>query len=92
MEAEADQQQAWLIGNDNVVLILLAITLLTVTLSRLCLVAVWFYIIFIRFLFYVRCMKYYQYCNHVKICWYQLYTNLAYVPPTYQRINDYEFS
>ena len=31
-------------------------------------------------------MKYYQYCNRVKKIWYQLYTNLAYVSPTYRRV------
>ena len=35
-------------------------------------------------------MKYYQYYNHVKKNWYQLYTNLAYVPPTYKRAKNYE--
>ena len=25
-----------------------------------------------------------------KIFWYQLYTNLAYVPPTYKRVKNYE--
>ena len=35
-------------------------------------------------------MIYYQYCNHVKIFWYQLYTNLAYVPPMYKRVKNYE--
>ena len=42
--------------------------------------------------FFVRCMKYYQYCNHVKNIWYQLYTNLAYVLPTYKIVKDYELS
>ena len=34
----------------------------------------------------VRCMKYYQYCNHKENFLYQVYTNLEYVPPTYRRI------
>ena len=34
------------------------------------------------YFFSVRCMKYYQYCNHGEIFLCQVYTNLAYVPPT----------
>ena len=41
-EAAVDRRQAPCIGNDNGVLIFLAFRLLTVTLSRLCLVAVSF--------------------------------------------------
>ena len=41
-EATSDRRRAWWIGNGNVVLILLAFRLLTVTLSSLCIVAVSF--------------------------------------------------
>ena len=60
-EAEAAQRRARCIGNDNVVSIFLAIALLTVTLSRLCIAAVLFWFFFNRFLFFVHCNKYYQY-------------------------------
>ena len=64
--------------------------------SRLCLVYVsslyCFDIVLIIFLFSVRRKKDYQYCNHVKIFLYQVYTNIAYVPPTYRRVKNYEFS
>ena len=70
-DLEADQRQAWWFGNDNGVLVLLAITLLTATLSCLCLAAVLFWYFFYQIIFSsVRCKKYYQYCNHVKYCWY----------------------
>ena len=36
----------------------------------------------------VRCMKYYQYCNHAKIVLYQVYTILAYVSPTYRGVKE----
>ena len=56
-----------MIGNDNEVLIFLAFRLLPGTMSCLCLEFLsCFNIVFILF-FFVRCMKYYQYCNHVKI-------------------------
>ena len=38
------------------------------------------------YFFFIRCMKYYQYCNHAEIFLYQMYTNLEYVPPTYRRV------
>ena len=41
-EAAEDQRQAWCIGNDNGVLLFLAIGLLTVTLYHICLFAVSF--------------------------------------------------
>ena len=41
-EAEEDLRRDWCIGNNNGMLIFLAVTLLTVTLSCLCLVAVSF--------------------------------------------------
>ena len=37
-------------------------------------------------LFPVFSKKCYQYCNHAEIFLYQVYTNLAYVPPTYRRV------
>ena len=42
--------------------------------------------------FFVHCKKYYQYCNHAENNFYQVYTNLAYVPSTYRRVKNYEFS
>ena len=35
-------------------------------------------------------MIYYKYCNHVKNILEKLYTNLAYEPPTYKRVKNYE--
>ena len=51
MEAAADRRQAWCIGNDNGLLIVFAMGLLTVTLFCLYLFAVSFFF-FIRFLFF----------------------------------------
>ena len=65
-EAAVDRRQARWIGNYNGVLISLSIGFLTLTLYRLCLVTVSFRFFFIRFLFFVRCKKYYQYCNHAE--------------------------
>ena len=66
MEAAADWWRSWWIGNDNIVLIFLTIASLTVTLSRLCLVAVSFWYCFHKIPFFIHCKKYYQYCNHAK--------------------------
>ena len=41
--------------------------------------------------FYIRCMKYYQYCNHAENILYQIYTNLAYEPPMYRRVKILHF-
>ena len=57
MEAEADQRQARWVGNDNGVLIFLDIVLLTVTLSRLCLVAVSFWYCFHQIPFFCSLQK-----------------------------------
>ena len=47
-------------------MVFLAIASLTVTLYRLCLVAVSFYIVFVISLFFVHVNKYYHYCNHAE--------------------------
>ena len=57
MEAEADQRQARWVGNDNGVLIFLDIVLLTVTLSRLCLITVAFWYCFHQIPFFLFTAK-----------------------------------
>ena len=92
-EAAADQRHAWWIGNDNGMLIFLAIGLLTVTLSCIFLFDVSFWYCFHRIpLFLVCCKKYYQYWNHAENVFYQVYTNLAYVRTMYRRVKNNEFA
>ena len=69
--------------------VFLAIASLTVTLSLLCLVDVsfWYCSRHIPFYF-VCCKKDYQYCNHGEIFMYQVYNNLAYVPPKCRRVKQ----
>ena len=66
-EASAAQRRAQWIGNNNGVSNFLAIVSQTVTLSRLCLVAVSFWYCFHQVHFPpIHFKKYYQYCNHVE--------------------------
>ena len=78
-KAAADRRCTRLIGNDNEHC-LFSVSLLSS-----------FGIVFIRLLFF-HFKKYYQNCNRVEIFLYQVYTNLAYVSPTYGRVKNYEFS
>ena len=81
----SESTTGWWIGNNNRVLIFLTFMLLTVTLSRLYIVAVSFWYFFIRSLCYL-----FAAWNNIstaiirKIFLYRMYTNLAYVPPTYR--------
>ena len=36
--------------------------------------------------FFICCKRDHQYCNYVEMFLHQMYTNLAYVPPTYRRV------
>ena len=89
--AEEDWRRAWWIGNNKGILILLAFRLLAVTLSRLCRVPVLFWYCFHQILFFLFDAQ-----NTIstvimrKIFVYQIYTNLAHVPPTYRRVKKLE--
>ena len=86
-EAAADLWQARWIGNDNRVLISIAIGLLTVTLSRLCLFAILFLYCFHQIPFPPFASRDTISTAIIrKIFLYQLYTNLAYAPLTYRRV------
>ena len=87
MEAETDQRRAWWIGNDNRVLIFLAFRLLTVKIYCLCLVAVSFWCCFRQIpFFWSAAWNTISTAIIRKIFLYQMYTNLACVPPRYRRV------
>ena len=85
-EAAAYQRQARWIGKDNGVLIFLAIGLLTVTLSCLCLFAVSFWYCFHQILFFFAARNTISTANMLIIFLYQVFANLEYVPPMYRTV------
>ena len=86
-KAAADWQRSWRMDNNNGVLIFIYCGLLTETLSRLCLVSVLLWYFFHQ-------IPYFSFTtwNTIstaimrKIFLYQMYTNIAYLPPTYRRV------
>ena len=58
------------------------------SLSSCCLVLIFFSS---ESFYLVHCKKYYQYCNHADNILYEVYTNLAYVPPPYRRVKKLRF-
>ena len=91
-ETAADRRQAQWISNDNGVLISIAFRLLTVTLSRLCLVAVSFWYCFHHIPFFsLSAWNNISTAIMWKLFLYKVYTNLSYVPPTYRRVTKLQF-
>ena len=85
-ETAADLRQARWIGNNNRVLIFLAIASLKVKLSCLCIVNVSFFFFHQIPFFLFTAINTISTAITRKIFLHQMYTNLAYVPPTYRRV------
>ena len=87
MEAAVNKRWAWWIGNNNGVLLFLDLRLITLTLSSLCLVTISFWYCFRHIPFFgFDAWNTISTAIMQKVFLYQIYTNLAYVPPTYIRV------